>query len=111
MDTLVLTQAALKELTSTSQLLHLTHHRNKNQHRLTTWYKYLSQLRRHINKLLPELQSLETALTFTTKEKGGKENKYVKQAHEKVNERVNFMREHLFARCYLLVRKTLSKLI
>jgi ribonuclease MRP protein subunit RMP1 len=104
MDALTATRSALLELTSTSQVLHLTHHRNKNQHRLAKWYKYLSQLRRNINKLIPELQNLETTLNFASKSleySEGKENKYVKAALVKVDERVDFMREHLWEKCYL----------
>ncbi|MCJ1248324.1 hypothetical protein MMC30_005541 [Trapelia coarctata] len=38
-------------------MLHLLYHRNKNQHRLTKWWKWLSMLRRCVAKLLLDLQS------------------------------------------------------
>jgi len=91
-----------EELTSIHQILHLTHHRNKNQHRLSKWYKSFSQLRRHVSKLILELDSLDTALKFSSSSttangngkrgKGGEENKYVRAAREKVENRVRYMR-------------------
>ncbi|KAI9741869.1 MAG: hypothetical protein M1834_000257 [Cirrosporium novae-zelandiae] len=39
-------------LTQTSHLLHILHHRNKNQHHHSHWWRYLCQLRRHISKLI-----------------------------------------------------------
>ncbi|KAE8450119.1 hypothetical protein EG329_006900 [Mollisiaceae sp. DMI_Dod_QoI] len=62
-----------EELSSITQILHLTHHRNKNQHRLTKWWKQFSILRRNISKLLLEVENLETAEKFSTGgDKGGK---------------------------------------
>jgi ribonuclease MRP protein subunit RMP1 len=104
---------AKEELTSISQLLHLAHHRNKNQHRLSKWYKSFSQLRRQVSKLLAEIESLETAERFDVtgtgkgkagKGKGkldGKESKYVKAAREKVEARVEFLEERVVEKCYL----------
>jgi ribonuclease MRP protein subunit RMP1 len=95
-------QSQLKALLiSTHQLLHLTHHRNKNQHRLSKWYKPFSQLRRQVAKLISEIGALEIAETYSTKGKSNEENKYVAAAREKVEVRVKFMREWLVGECFL----------
>jgi ribonuclease MRP protein subunit RMP1 len=46
-------------LSQISNVFHLLHHRNKNQHRRSTWYKWFSLLRRHISKLLVDQSELE----------------------------------------------------
>ncbi|KAI9672433.1 MAG: hypothetical protein M1829_004512 [Trizodia sp. TS-e1964] len=51
------------ELRETSRILHLNFHHNKNQHRATVWWKWLSILRRSIDKLLGEVE-LGAALVF-----------------------------------------------
>jgi ribonuclease MRP protein subunit RMP1 len=107
-----------EELTAISHLLHLSFHRNKNQHRLTKWWSSLSQLRRQVQKLIFELSTLKTAEKFdVTGGKGVKNNpkrsakgvegmrngesKYVKAAREKVELRAEFMERWLFPGCYL----------
>ena len=104
---------AKEVLSSISQILHLAHHRNKNQHRLSKWYKSFSQLRRQISKLLVEIESLENAerfdVTGTGKSKIGNgrgkvnenESKYVKAAREKVEARVEFLEGRIVEKCYL----------
>ncbi|KAL2067877.1 hypothetical protein VTL71DRAFT_15975 [Oculimacula yallundae] len=111
----------LQALQSISQLLHLTHHRNKNQHRLAKWYKAFSVLRRQVGKLVNEVETLERVVKFSStggedgkagrkgrKEegeredgKGREESKYVLAAREKVEERVEFMEEWVVPKCYL----------
>lgn len=91
------------DLTSISHILYLTHHRNKNQHRLAKWYKAFSILRRQVAKLISELEALETASKFSVR--GGKkreeESKYVKVAREKVEDRVVFMEDRVVESCFL----------
>ncbi|KUJ20163.1 uncharacterized protein LY89DRAFT_716595 [Mollisia scopiformis] len=82
------TTIAKQELTSITQILQLTHHRNKNQHRLAKWWKPFSVLRRNISELLAEVDALETAEKFSTGEKGGR---YVRDAREVVERRVEFV--------------------
>ncbi|KAF8859625.1 hypothetical protein BDZ45DRAFT_673166 [Acephala macrosclerotiorum] len=82
-----------------NQLLHLIHHRNKNQHRLLKWYKPFSILRRNIAKLHSEVEILETAEKFSSK--GGKGEKYVKEAREVVEDRVEFLGERVLGSAYL----------
>ena len=89
-------------LISVQQLLHLTHHRNKNQHRLSKWYKSFSILRHQIVKLIAELETLETAELYSSKGKKGEvESKYVTAAREKVEKRVKFLRAWVLEDCYL----------
>ena len=45
-------------LTHLSSLLHLLHHRNKNQHRRSTWYRHLSLFRRHLSHLIADYITL-----------------------------------------------------
>jgi ribonuclease MRP protein subunit RMP1 len=91
-----------ESLISAQQLLHLTHHRNKNQHRLSKWYKAFSILRRQITKLIAELETLETAELYSSKRKTNeKESKYVTAATEKVEKRVRFLKEWVLEDCYL----------
>ncbi|PNS15548.1 hypothetical protein CAC42_807 [Sphaceloma murrayae] len=47
-----LSPSDLATLTHLSTLLHLAHHRNKNQHRRAHWYRSLSLLRRHLSVLV-----------------------------------------------------------
>jgi ribonuclease MRP protein subunit RMP1 len=89
-------------LISVQQLLHLTHHRNKNQHRLSKWYKAFSILRHQVVKLIAELETLETAELYSSKGKRGEEeSKYVTAAREKVEKRVKFLRAWVLEDCYL----------
>lgn len=50
----------LAHLTHLSTLLHLLHHRNKNQHRHSPWYRHLSLFRRHLSSLLSDYTTLTT---------------------------------------------------
>lgn len=50
----------LAHLTHLSALLHLLHHRNKNQHRRSPWYRHLSLFRRHLSALLTDYTTLTT---------------------------------------------------
>lgn len=47
----------LEKLVPVQQLLHLTVHRNKNQHRITKWWGNLQLLRRNVKRLIEMLQS------------------------------------------------------
>lgn len=42
----------LESLQTESRLLHLLHHRNRNQHRRSTWYRHLTAFRRALRDLL-----------------------------------------------------------
>ncbi|KAI9881387.1 MAG: hypothetical protein M1830_003394 [Pleopsidium flavum] len=72
--------SSVLELQEVSKLLQLMFHRNKNQHRLTKWWKRLSMLKRSVTKLLREIAAKET---------------------EAVKTRVCYMAELLLPKCYL----------
>lgn len=99
---------AQRELHSLDLILHLAHHRNRNQHRLSTWYKAFSTFRHQIAKLLAEVTELDTALAFSnTAAKSKKkqtnaltESKYVQEARDKVQARVEFWENHQMQRWY-----------
>ncbi len=53
----------LKSLQHLSGLLYLFHHRNKNQHRRSIWWRHFSTFRRQLNNLVSEVQSLHEVPT------------------------------------------------
>ena len=53
----------LENLQHLSNILHLFHHRNKNQHRRSIWWRHFSSFRRQLNSLVGELQSLHEVPT------------------------------------------------
>ncbi|MCJ1419381.1 hypothetical protein MMC32_005736 [Xylographa parallela] len=53
MDSLIANGTSLIKV---SQTLRLFHHRNKNQHRRSKWWKWFALLRRSVNRLLTDLQ-------------------------------------------------------
>lgn len=50
--------ANIDSLAHVSTLLHLLHHRNKNQHRLNIWYRHFNSFRTHISRLLKNYEIL-----------------------------------------------------
>ncbi|OBT73821.1 hypothetical protein VF21_06718 [Pseudogymnoascus sp. 05NY08] len=67
-------------------LLHLTAHRNKNQHRIAKWWASFSILRRQLGKLITALENPDAA--FRAKKID-------------IEKRVVFLREEVVPRCYL----------
>ncbi|KXT13169.1 hypothetical protein AC579_9393 [Pseudocercospora musae] len=53
-------QERFTKLDHISDLLHLFHHRNKNQHRHSHWYKHFNTFRRQLQSLLSDLNSLNS---------------------------------------------------
>ncbi|KAJ9643054.1 RNase MRP subunit [Coniosporium tulheliwenetii] len=53
---------ALNSLRRTRDLLHLLAHRNKNQHRRSTWWRHLSHFRSELRLLVGELEALSANL-------------------------------------------------
>ncbi|KAK3301563.1 uncharacterized protein B0T15DRAFT_316248 [Chaetomium strumarium] len=49
--------AAIASLSPALELLERFHHRNKNQHRLSKWWAQADMLRRHVRKMLGELEA------------------------------------------------------
>ncbi|KAF8427324.1 hypothetical protein EV426DRAFT_572026 [Tirmania nivea] len=54
---------SILRLTHESNLLHLLFHRNKNQHRISKWWKDLSLLRSSVRNLIAELESVRELQT------------------------------------------------
>ena len=57
-DLTSLSKESLDQLNHFSILLHLFYHRNKNQHRRSTWWRHFSIFRRHLSHLLSDYASL-----------------------------------------------------
>ena len=53
----------LNNLQHLTNLLHLFHHRNKNQHRRSIWWRHFVTFRRQLNSLVSEVQSLHEVPT------------------------------------------------
>jgi ribonuclease MRP protein subunit RMP1 len=87
---------AVEELSSISQVLSATNHRNKNQHRLAKWWKAFSVLRRNIIKLVLELETLSA-----NDERLGKTKKKTIESREAVERRTEFMVLWVVPKCYL----------
>ncbi|KAI9810955.1 MAG: hypothetical protein M1827_005686 [Pycnora praestabilis] len=75
----VLSDKDITELREVFEILYLLMHRNKNQHRLTHWWKWISMLRRHLTKLLQEATARE---------------------HIKCAARVEYLRDLLIPKCH-----------
>ncbi len=67
------------QLRESAKILHLLFHRNKNQHRQATWWKWLSMLRRCQARLTIEIESPDSVETLT---------------------RTRFMTNYLLPRCH-----------
>lgn len=74
-----------------SDLLHLFHHRNKNQHRRSIWWRHFSTFRKQINGLLQEVALLsEIPITHTAKTKKKIRDR---ETQAKMSERVAFWQD------------------
>ena len=51
----------MSRLRESQDMLRLLHHRNQNQHRQAKWWKWLSMLKRCIEKLIRDLQTSDAA--------------------------------------------------
>jgi ribonuclease MRP protein subunit RMP1 len=75
-----------ESLLPVQHLLHLTAHRNKNQHRIAKWWASFSILRRQLGKLITALENPDAAFRAKKIE---------------IEKRVGFLREEIVPRCYL----------
>lgn len=89
----MITTAQTATLEHLSTLLHLFHHRNKNQHRHSIWYRHFSTLRQQLNRLLSEL----TTLNFQPKTHLEKAKKKVQDpiTQSRLRRRLDFWRDIL----------------
>jgi ribonuclease MRP protein subunit RMP1 len=75
-----------ENLRPVQQLLHLTAHRNKNQHRIAKWWSSFSILRRQLGRLVAQLEAPDAMFRARKVE---------------IEQRVDFLREQIVPRCYL----------
>lgn len=92
-------QPPLPELESILSMLSAFAHRNKNQHRLSKWWKSFSQLRRQISSLISELRASQGE-----EKKYGARNKKAVAARQVVEGRTRFIAMVLMPRVYLYVK-------
>lgn len=84
------------ELESIVSMLSAFSHRNKNQHRLSKWWKPFSQLRRHISSLVSELE-----VCHNEEQRYGARHKKGVVAREAVERRAGFLIVSLAPRAFL----------
>jgi ribonuclease MRP protein subunit RMP1 len=68
------------QLQAVSRILQSIHHRNKNQHGQSTWWKWLAMLKRCVGNLVKELERKDSKRTRA---------------------RMEYMRENLLPKCYV----------
>lgn len=81
----------LEQLKHITDLLHLFHHRNKNQHRRSIWWRHFTTFRRQVNILLEEYQHLNE--TPTTHLERTKKKTKDKETEAKILDRLTFWRD------------------
>lgn len=95
-DSLNITQEDQDQLQHLSDLLHLFHHRNKNQHRRSIWYRHFSLFRKQLTALCLSLTQLNTIPT-TNVARARKKTEDVKTI-KLLSERLGFWKDVMVAR-------------
>ncbi|KAF7886704.1 uncharacterized protein EAF02_003351 [Botrytis sinoallii] len=86
-------------LLSLTHLLHLTHHRNKNQHRLSKWYISFGILRRQLSRLLSMIP--EHVMESSRGKVKGKARERKEREERELQSLVRFIQEDVVPVCYL----------
>ncbi|THV51397.1 hypothetical protein BGAL_0112g00180 [Botrytis galanthina] len=86
-------------LLSLTHLLHLTHHRNKNQHRLLKWYVSFGILRRQVSRLLSIIP--EHVMESSRGKVKGKARERKEREERELQSLVKFIQEDVVPGCYL----------
>ncbi|KAF7889214.1 hypothetical protein EAF00_009514 [Botryotinia globosa] len=86
-------------LLSLAHLLHLTHHRNKNQHRLSKWYISFGILRRQVSRLLSIIP--EHVMESSRGKVKGKARERKEREERELQSLVKFIQEDVVPGCYL----------
>ncbi|KAF7897986.1 uncharacterized protein EAF01_008952 [Botrytis porri] len=86
-------------LLSLTQLLHLTHHRNKNQHRLSKWYISFGIFRRQVSRLLSIIP--EHVMESSRGKVKGKARERKEREERELQRLVRFIQEEVVPGCYL----------
>lgn len=86
------------KLLSIHTLLHLIHHRNKNQHGNTKWWKWLAILNRSVSKLVraAEVEAEESRVYHSPRESKSRSTGPVD-----VDGYKEYLARHVIPRCYL----------
>lgn len=93
-----------QQLITTRRLLHLTIHRNKNQHRRAKWWKWLAVLHKSVGKLLVLLRADgERGLDDARFAGSGKATENEEDNLKRWDEMVVHLRERIVPRCFRYV--------
>ncbi|KAM5462915.1 Ribonuclease MRP protein subunit rmp1 [Microsporum audouinii] len=87
--------AASSDVRSIHRTLHLLYHRNKNQHRCTKWWKWLSMLKRWTLELACEIEKIEKFEDVLSGDGTGDEHPFA--AVWKI---MRYLHDELVPRCY-----------
>ncbi len=63
MDEIILNNDEIETLEHLSDMLHLSNHRNKNQHRRSIWWRHFSSLRHHLSEVIIDQRGLNEVPT------------------------------------------------
>lgn len=86
----------LAQLEHYSNLLHLFHHRNQNQHRRSIWYRHFSLFRRQLTALLADYTTLSA--TPTTAVERTRLKALTPGLHTRISQRLTYWQDVLAAR-------------
>ncbi|GIZ47308.1 hypothetical protein CKM354_001040300 [Cercospora kikuchii] len=89
----------LEHLTHLSSILNLFHHRNKNQHRHSIWFRHFCTFRQNLSTLLRDLETLNFVPTSHAAKAKKKATDPV--LIERIRGRLDFWREILVAKWHL----------
>lgn len=105
-NTIDFTKEDLSKLEHLSDLLHLFHHRNKNQHRRSIWWRHFSTFRKQLNALVYEIQSLhEVPATHLQRSRKKTQDRETKAT---VTQRIEFWREVLVPKWHASFSQTVA---
>ena len=89
----------LEKLQHLSNLLHLFHHRKKNQHRRSIWWRHFSTFRRQHGNLVTEVESLHEIPN--THLQRAKKKIQDRQTEDRISKRLDFWTEVLVPKWYI----------
>ncbi|KZF21264.1 hypothetical protein L228DRAFT_284319 [Xylona heveae TC161] len=98
-QTLANKESQISDLQTISKLFHLIFHRNKNQHRLTKWWRWFAMLRRSTDRLLLELEHVKSTPSFAEE---------AEALAQRAGARVEYISEVLVPRCHLAFKNLTS---
>lgn len=75
----------IQNLNTLYSTIHLFHHRNKNQHRLSKWYFHFSQFHRQVQKLAKEIEAYDAARKLSSK------SRFTREAEKRLQSRIRLL--------------------